>query len=238
MENPQRVQKLLAEAGVCSRRKAEELIERGRVHINGTVATLGAKATYADDVRVDGKKIFFTERLYFLFNKPRGYLTTVRDPKGRKTIMALLPKHTRLFAVGRLDFDTEGLLLITNDGDFSQSIAHPSKEIKKTYLAELNREIVPSDLNRLKKGIRLKETFVKDIHAKKTGERTVTVTLHVGQKHVVKEIFKAIGYKVVHLKRTHIGNLGLGDLAVGKYRSLSSEEIKKIYQIPSWINHG
>jgi len=224
-----RIQKLLAEAGIASRRKAEDLLREGKVKVNGVTKSIGDKATRSDTITVDNKKVIFTEYHYIMLHKPKGYLCTAFDPRKRKTVYELVPKVPGLKHIGRLDQDTTGLLLFTNDGDFFHSIAHPSKEVAKTYIAELNRAFSREDLNRLNKGIRGKKVTVEKVKARTLSNNTVEVTLHVGQKHVVKLLFEELGYNVIGLHRSHVGGLGLGNLQVGKWEELDTKLRSQIF---------
>ncbi len=223
----ERVQKILARAGIASRRKCEELIAEGKVTVNGTAIKLGDQADAAtDDIRVSGARIPRQEALkYYVINKPRGVISTVSDPGGRQTVMHLVPSGARVYPVGRLDRDAEGLVLMTNDGELANRLMHPRYRATKTYHVTLTRDIDRKDVRRLKKGIRVfGRLVVLDKVAVHTPEH-VEITLHEGRKHVVKLIFHKLGYAVARLKRTQIANINLGTLPSGSYRELSRAEL-------------
>jgi 23S rRNA pseudouridine2605 synthase len=223
-----RLQKILA--GVMSRRKTEEYIAAGRVTVNGTVAVLGTKADpEKDDIRLDGQPIRQeSDMRYIMLHKPEKVVTTANDPQNRKTVFDLLPKDLRYFSVGRLDYDTSGLLLLTNDGDFAYRLTHPSHEVKKTYIARVSG--LPNDeaLNAFRAGLPVdgKYTAPCEIRIiKKEPNATVRITLHEGRNRQVRKMCEAMGHPVLSLKRTAVGNLTLGDLVKGEWRYLSSGEI-------------
>ena len=235
----ERLQKILAHAGICSRRKAEEYIANGRVTVNGQLITSpGIKVDPEQDkISVDGKPILKEEKVYILLNKPTGYVTTMSDPQGRPIVTDLLPgiKH-RVFPVGRLDLDSEGALILTNDGAFTNRILHPRYEVNKTYEATVRRVPSPSDLQRLEQGIDIDghKTWPAKLlvlHGKKgqKGTTTIEVVIHEGKKRQVRKMFQAIGHHVVRLKRTAYGNLKLGSLKQGKYRFLTKNDLKKLF---------
>ncbi len=232
-----RLQKVLAAAGVGSRRAGEALIDAGRVEVNGrTVTEQGRRVNPETDViRVDGSRIPPPRRhLYLVLNKPRGVVSTLDDPQGRRTVDDLLAKlrtgkQSRLFHVGRLDTDTEGLLLLTNDGDFAQRLTHPSYEVPKTYLAEVTGVVTPPTVKRLRQGITLDDGPVRPDAVKvvsSTGERSlVKITLHEGRNHIVRRTMETVGHPVVRLSRTGIGPVRLGTLKIGAFRELTREEL-------------
>lgn len=223
----ERVQKILAAAGLGSRRKCEELIAAGRVTVNRVVIKLGDRAdATVDDVRVDGTRIpRFEEKKYYVINKPRNLLSTVSDPKGRPTVVELVPGRTRVYPVGRLDQDVEGLMLLTNDGALANRLLHPRYETPKTYHATLSRDISPRDIARLREGLRIRGRRVAIDHVRVHTPAHVEITLHEGRKHIVKRIFKKLGYVIARLKRTGFANLQLGTLPSGAYRELSKDEL-------------
>ena len=227
-----RLQKVLAQAGVASRRAAENLIARGRVEVNGEVVRAqGVRVDpAADTIRVDGKRIPPQRaHAYVVLNKPRGVVSTMEDPQGRPTVADYLGERGRLFHVGRLDADTEGLLLLTNDGDFAQRMAHPSYEVSKTYLAEVAGQVTPAVLNRLRAGVTLEDGPVQADQAtlvQQVADRSlVRVTLHSGRNRIVRRMFDAVGHPVRKLSRTAIGPVRLGDLKPGAVRDLTREEL-------------
>ncbi|MGC3992539.1 MAG: pseudouridine synthase [Propionicimonas sp.] len=227
-----RLQKVLAQAGVASRRAAEDLIFRGRVEVNGEVVReQGLRVDPATAViRVDGKRIPPQQpHEYVVLNKPRGVVSTMEDPHGRPTVADYLGERGRLFHVGRLDADTEGLLILTNDGDFAQRLAHPSYEVSKTYVAEVAGQVTEATLKRLRTGIRLDDGPVQADQAKLVqglGDRSlVRVTLHSGRNRIVRRMFDAVGHPVRKLSRIAIGPVKLGDLKPGAVRDLTRDEI-------------
>ena len=233
-----RINKFLATSGLASRRKVEEYVLAGRVSVNGQVVKeLGTDVSEKDVVTVDGKKVYLpTTKLYFVVNKPVGYVTTAHDPFERKTVMDLIPNSFgRVFPIGRLDFNTTGMLLFTNDGNFANSIMHPSKEITKKYEATLAKELKREDIAKIEAGIEIdgrKTAPSKVQKLKPLGEERARaiITIHEGRNREVRKLFEAVGNRVVTLKRIQIGKLELGDLPVGKYRKLTKEDIKLIFQ--------
>jgi len=230
-----RLQKILSEMGIASRRASEELILEGRVTVNGQVATLGTKADAAKDhIKLNGKLLLRPEpKVYLIFNKPRGVVTTLRDPEGRPTVKDFLKRiKYRVFPIGRLDYDSEGLLLLTNDGDFAQSLLHPSKKIFKTYLVKAKGEPDEAKIQRLRKGIKLMEGVTAPAKIKKlqkTENNTwFEMSIHEGKKRQIRRMFKEINHPVLKLTRIKFGTLSLGDLKPGGYRFLTAEEIEKM----------
>ncbi|MGM5480984.1 MAG: pseudouridine synthase [Nanobdellota archaeon] len=225
----QRLQKLIAASGYCSRRKAEELIKQGVVSVNGINVTIGDKADPVQDtITVHGEPITFEKKEYYMLHKPLDYITTSSDMYDRKIVTELVDTKARVFPVGRLDRDATGLLLMTNDGDFANKIMHPSREVQKTYIAILTEQFDKSDLDKLLKGIKIEKQNVKADQAIMLENNTVALTVHVGINKVVKRLFKGIGYYVKHLHRTHIGSLAL-DIPAGEYRPLTGEDRKLIF---------
>ncbi len=232
----ERLQKILAKAGVASRREAERMLIEGRVSINGKVVeTLGLKADpLKDHIRVDGRKLpHFEPKVVLLLNKPRNYLSTVKDPKGRPTVMDLLKKlKWRIYPVGRLDFDAEGLLLLTNDGELANLLSHPKFSIPKTYLVKVGGVPDEKKLNRLKKGVKLEDGGAKAVSCHLIREREKNSWLRIvvteGRNHLVKRMFLAIGHPVLKLKRIEYGPVQLGDIPFGQYRFLTPGEMDKL----------
>jgi len=232
----ERLQKILAKAGLASRRSAEQLIRDGRIQVNGQkVQEMGHKADPARDlITCDGKPISYEQKVYILLNKPAGYVTTLSDPQGRPVVTDLLADiPLRLFPVGRLDLDTEGALLMTNDGALANSILHPRFEVKKTYEALVAGSPSAELLKHLEQGIEIEgiPTRPATIQVlKRTPAQTlIKIIIHEGKKRQVRKMFQAIHHRVLHLKRTAYGSLGLGALPLGKYRILSSNDVKKIF---------
>lgn len=224
----QRVQKLLSNYGYCSRRQAEKLIEEGKVKVNNKIISLGDKASETDKIYVDGKLVAQEKKVYLIFNKPVGCITAVKDPRF-KTVMDYIKIKERVFPVGRLDYNTSGLLILTNDGDFANKIMHPRYEIKKTYFVKLNEPVAKQDIISLKKGIKLEDGITSPAEITNIFANNLEITIHEGKKRIVRRMFKALGYYVLFLTRIKIGNLKLGNLKPGKYRPLSKEEIQKIF---------
>lgn len=232
----ERLQKILARAGISSRRRAEEYIRQGRIAVNGSVVSeLGAKADPANDrITFDGKPIVAEEKIYLLLNKPTGYVTTMSDPQGRPKVTDLLTDiPQRVFPVGRLDYDTEGALLLTNDGELGNCIIHPSYEVNKTYVATVAGRPDDEQIRQLERGIILdgQKTWPARIRilAEKKNETTVELIIHEGKKRQVRRMLAAIGHRVKTLKRTAYGELKLGNLPSGSYRVLTLKELKKIF---------
>jgi len=234
----ERVQKILAKAGIASRREAEKIILEGRVTVNGKVIQLGAKADpEKDHIKVDGKRIPRPEpKITLLLNKPRGYLSTVKDPKGRPTVMDLLGKvKWRLYPLGRLDFDAEGLLLLTNDGEIAYHLSHPKFLIPRTYWVKVQGVPGEKKLDLLKKGIRLEDGLAKAQSVQILREREknswIQITVTEGRTHLVKRLFAAIGHPVLKLKRVEYGPIRLGNLPVGHFRFLTPEEVDHLKRL-------
>lgn len=231
-----RIQKLLADAGVCSRRKAEELISQGRVTCNGKVVGIGDKASVKDRLEVDGKMVRQVRNrkfVYIMLNKPRGYVTTTSDELERKCVMDLLDGvEERVFPVGRLDRNSEGLLLLTNDGNFANSITHPSKHISKTYRVTTNPRATEQQLIEMSKPIVIdgRETEPASVVVKTQEEnRTVMlVTIHEGRNRQIRRLCENAGLEVARLRRISVGPLKLGMLKPGAYRELTAEELRAI----------
>jgi len=234
----ERVQKILAKAGIASRREAEKIILEGRVTVNGKVIQLGAKADpEKDHIKVDGKRIPRPEpKITLVLNKPRGYLSTVKDPKGRPTVMDLLGKiKWRLYPLGRLDFDAEGLLLLTNDGEIAYHLSHPKFLIPRTYWVKVQGVPGERKLDLLKKGIRLEDGLAKAQSVQILREREknswIQITVTEGRNHLVKRLFAAIGHPVLKLKRVEYGPIRLGNLPVGHFRFLTPEEVDHLRRL-------
>lgn len=227
-----RINRFLAESGVSSRRGADELIKEGVVKINGKTAELGDEVSVGEDsVYVNGKPVNVIKKFdYYIMNKPKGYVCTVKDDKGRKTVMDLLPSNCkRLFPVGRLDYDTEGLLILTNDGDLTFKLTHPKNEVPKTYLVKTEKPVSEEDLAKLRlgvtiDGVKTKKCNVKLIETLKTGSK-LHITITEGRNRQVRKMFEAVNNNVDFLKRIKIGDLTLTGLDRGQVRPLSAREI-------------
>ena len=228
----QRLQKVLANAGVASRRKAEKLIEDGRVKVNGIPVTeLGSKVSERDKISVDNKPVELKyERMAFILNKPAGYLSTCSDQRNRQTVLELMPKIPGLHPVGRLDKDTTGLIILTNDGDLTFKIAHPKHEIEKEYEAVFDGEFTENHEKILLQGINLDDGKVKPKQVKiiSSNENSSTVRLVIteGRNREVRRIFYYFGFKVKELKRIRIGKINLGILNCGQYKKLTIDQLK------------
>jgi 23S rRNA pseudouridine2605 synthase len=223
----ERLQKVLARVGIGSRRTAEELIAAGRVTVNGDVAVLGRRVhTESDRVEVDGVPIGVREGLvWYLLNKPRGVVTTASDPHAKHTVMELVPSEPRVFPVGRLDADTEGLLLLTNDGDLTHRLTHPSFGVEKEYVAEVNGAPSPADVRRLREGIELEDGTTSPAKAVLTPPNVLTITIHEGRNRQVRRMCDAIGHPVLRLVRTRIGPITDRSLKPGTWRQLTTDEV-------------
>ena len=232
----ERVQKVIAASGYCSRRKAEELIKKGLVYINGDQASLGDKVSGNDYIEVEGNAINEKQdKVYYLLNKPRGVITSTTDDKGRKTVVDIIDTNTRIYPVGRLDYDTTGLLILTNDGELANLLTHPKNNIDKVYITKIEGLITKGNLRTLENGVvidgkKTAKSKAKILRAdKKTNTTVVELTIHEGRNHQVKNMFKALGYNVIKLKRERISFLTVEGLSSRDYRQLSIHEVKKLY---------
>lgn len=239
MEMAQRINRILTEAGLASRRKADELIKSGRVMLNGkTLRELGVKADWGkDSIKVDGREIPKTaEKIYLMLNKPFGYVCTLNDPQKRPIITDLIKDiPQRVYSVGRLDFNSMGLLLLTNDGDFSFQLTHPRYHIPKTYKVTVKGIMTEKDINRLKEGIELEDGFIRVSRASLIGcqgdKSLIRLTITQGKNRIVRRMIEATGYSVIHLVRIGFGNLALGGLKVGRYRHLDPDEVNGLKEM-------
>lgn len=231
----ERLQKVIAYAGVASRRKAEQLIVEGKVKVNGEVIReLGTKVSASDIVEVEGVKLEKEDKVYYLLYKPRGYISAVTDDKGRQTVVDIFGKHVpeRIFPVGRLDYDTSGLLILTNDGEFSNQMTHPKYKIDKTYIARVKGVPDKKGLMALQNGIKLEDGKTAPAKVMMTsfdegGKKAICeITIHEGRNRQVRRMFEAIGTPVVKLKRERFAFLDLGNLTPGEYRELTKHEVK------------
>lgn len=234
-----RINKYIAHAGVASRRKAEELIKQGLVTINGQVVTeLATTVKSGDLVEVEGSPIYNEEKVYYLLNKPRGVISSVSDEKGRKTVIDLLPQvKERIYPVGRLDWDTSGLLILTNDGDFTDKMIHPRNEIDKVYLVRVKGIATKENLRPLTRGIAIdgKKTKPARYNIIKVdpdkNRSLVELIIHEGRNHQVKKMFENVGLLVDKLSRTRFGNLDLTGLRPGEFRRLNKKEISQLHNM-------
>jgi 23S rRNA pseudouridine2605 synthase len=233
----ERLQKILARAGLGSRRVCEELIADGRVTVNGEVAILGRRADVETDaIALDGVTVVVRDDLvYYLLNKPAGFVSTASDPEARPTVVELVPDTPRVFPVGRLDFDTEGLLLLINDGELAHRLAHPSFGVRKTYLADVEGLVGRDATRRLRTGVGLEDgpVIVDRFRVLESagGRSLVEVVLHEGRKHIVRRLLAEVGHPVVRLVRTRFGPIALGDLKPGQRRPLGQDEIGELYRL-------
>jgi len=224
-----RLQKFIAETGLCSRRKAEEMIIAGHVRVNNEIAMIGTDVEPGkDEVMVQGIRLKQEKKVYLMLNKPRGYITTAADPWARKNVLELIHEPVRVFPVGRLDTDTTGILLLTNDGEFANRIMHPSFNVAKTYEATLDRKAEVEDIDKIREGIVIDGHRI-DATARRIGPKRVRITVHTGLNKEIKRIFKRLGFWVRDLHRTDVGGVHLPpSLKEGKYRHLVSSEIEKL----------
>ena len=231
-----RLEKFLSESGIASRRDAKKYISAGRVSVNGEKVLI--PGTHIDpreaEITFDGEPIRGKPKpIYLMLNKPAGYLTTVRDERGRPTVMALVSDITeRIYPIGRLDVDTEGLLLMTNDGDFAHRILHPSHEIEKIYIVWVEGQLNRHEIQRLREGVEIETGTITSAQVnqigKREGQTQFKVVIHEGKKRQIRRMFHAVGHDVVHLKRVGIGSLSLGRLSIGTYRPLTPTEIASL----------
>lgn len=234
----ERLQKKIANSGYCSRRKAEELIKEGKVKVNDKVVTeLGTKVDEKDQITIDDILLEQEQKVYYLLNKPRGVVCTTDDDKNRKIITSLIDTNLRIFPVGRLDYDTTGIILLTNDGELSNLLTHPKSNIEKTYIAKINGKLLPNELMALKKGviidnIKTKKARVKiKSYDKKTDTSIIEITITEGRNHQVKRMFECVNHKVLKLKRERFAFLTLDGLASKDYRLLTIKEVKQLYNL-------
>ena len=231
-----RLQKAISDSGFCSRRKAEEYIINNKVYVNGDlVNTLGTKVNPNDEIIVDGNSITKQDKEYYVFYKPRGVICSTNDDKGRKTVVDFFESNKRLYPVGRLDYDTTGIIFLTNDGDFTNMILHPKNNIPKVYIAKLEGIIDGYSIKKIKSGVMIDNVkIIPDrIKLKSTDKKSntciVEITIHDGKNHEVKRIFESVNHNVIKLKRESIGFIDLTGLKSGEYRKLSIKEVKQLY---------
>jgi 23S rRNA pseudouridine2605 synthase len=228
-----RLNRYIANAGICSRREADKLIVEGLVEVNGkAVNTLGTRIQHSDVVTYKGKRISREKSVYVLLNKPKGFITTVKDPKERRTVMQLVAKacEERIYPVGRLDRDTTGLLLFTNDGELARRLSHPSSNIRKLYQVTLDKPLNKNDLEAIHQGLELDDgkAMVDDVAIVSEDKKTVGIQLHIGRNRIVRRIFESLDYRVQKLDRVTYASLTKKDLPRGKWRYLSEKEILRL----------
>lgn len=235
----ERLQKFIANSGYCSRRKAEELISKGQVYVNGEMVTeLGTKVNGNESILVEGVTLGKqTRKEYYLLNKPRGYICSVSDDKGRKVVTDLINTNERIYPVGRLDYDTTGVLLLTNDGEFANILMHPSNEVEKTYLAIIEGIMTTEEIYKLKDGVVVDGVKVvpKRVKIKKKdlekNKSKVEVTIVEGRNHIVKKMFEEVGHPVNKLTRERLAFLDVKGLQSGEYRYLSNDEVQQLMKL-------
>lgn len=236
----ERLQKIISQAGFASRRAAEKMIEEGRVTVDGVVATLGAQADVSKQmVCVDGNPLNRAEAyVYFLLNKPKGYISTAKDERGRKTVLDLLPEvRERIYPVGRLDNGTEGLLLLTNDGELMNGLLHPAREVWKTYVAQVEGHPTKQALQTLKNGVTLEDGVTAPAKVRvldwdeRSGRTKLEISIHEGKNRQVRRMCEAVGHSVQALKRTEFAGLSLSGVKRGEYRALSADEVAYLYEL-------
>lgn len=239
----ERLQKVIAASGYASRRKAEMLIQEGRVLVNGEVVNqLGFKVDTKDKITIDGVLLEKESKVYFLLNKPREVVCTTFDDKNRKIITSLIDTDFRIFPVGRLDYDTTGLVILTNDGEFANLIMNPKNKIEKVYIAKIDGKLLPGEVMALKKGvvidgIKTRKARVKIRKYDKISDTSIIeIGITEGRNHQVKRMFNEVGHKVLKLKREKIGFLTLEGLASKEYRVLTSKEVRQLYNLA--VNEG
>lgn len=234
----ERLQKVIANSGYCSRRKAEELISKGKVYVNGErVTELGTKVDKTDAIEVEGKVLSLEEdKVVYLLNKPRGIISSVSDDKGRKTVVDLIDTKKRIYPIGRLDYDTTGIILLTNDGELANTLMHPNNKVEKKYVAKLNKYFEISDLKKLEHGIKVDgvKCIPTRVKIKKNDKEKdysiIEISIVEGRNHIIKRVFMELNYLVDKLTRIEYAFLNLDGLKSGEYRQLSIKEVKKLYE--------
>ena len=236
----ERLQKAIANSGICSRRKAEELIIAGKVEVNGKLVTeLGTKVNDKDEIVVDGKLIEKEEKVYFLLNKPRGVVSTVSDEKNRTTVVDIIDTDKRIYPIGRLDYDTTGVLILTNDGEFANLMMHPKNEIDKVYLAKVQGIVTGNEVKQLENGVLIEgiKVYSSRVKVKKIDKEKeqsfIEITIHEGKNHQVKKMFESVNLPVIKLTREKIAFLTVNNLKSGEYRKLNNKEIHQLYNLAS-----
>lgn len=232
--NGERLQKVLARAGIGSRRVCDELIEEGRVTVNGEVARLGQRVDVESDrISVDSVPVGVLPGLvHYLVNKPAGVVVTASDPEGRPTILDLVPPEPRVFSVGRLDFATEGLIVLTNDGELSQLLTHPSHGVEKEYLAQVRGEVTPGAIRALREGVEIEPgVTTQPARVANVGDNVLKIVIHEGKNRQVRRMCDAVSLPVIRLVRTRIGSISDTQLAPGSYRHLTQDEVRVLSEV-------
>ncbi|MBO5376565.1 MAG: rRNA pseudouridine synthase [Bacilli bacterium] len=232
----ERLQKVIANSGIASRRKAEELILAGKVRVNGEVVLeLGTKVSDTAKIEVNGELISKEDKVYYILNKPRGVITSTKDEHDRKTVVDLIEEDKRIYPVGRLDYDTTGLIILTNDGELANRLMHPKNEIDKVYIAKIKGILNPKELMTLKNGVIIDgvKTSRSRVKTRKFDKQTdtsiVEIVIHEGKNHQVKKMFEAVNHEVLKLKRERVAFLDLTGLKSGEYRKLNPKEVATLY---------
>ncbi len=234
-----RISKVIANSGYTSRRNADKLITDGKVLINGEKAVLGQKVSNDDIITIDGKIIEKDSHNYeyYILNKPRGVISTSSDEKGRKTVIDLIDTNTRIYPVGRLDYDTTGAIILTNDGELTNKLIHPKNKVDKVYLAKIKGIITGTDIHKLENGVKIDNYKTSPARVKlksfdkKTNTSMVLLTIHEGHNHQVKKMFEVIGFDVIKLTRLSFAGIDVKSLKSGEYRKLSLKEVQKLYSL-------
>lgn len=232
----ERLQKIIANRGYCSRRDAEELILQGKVTVDGQIIQeLGFKTSPNADVKIDGKSLEKEDLVYYLLYKPKSVISSVKDDRGRTTVVDLIDEERKIFPVGRLDYDTTGLILLTNDGQLNQNLTHPKNEIEKKYLAKVKGKLNNEDLKKLRTGVIIDnyKTAPAKVKLKSytNGKSLVEISIHEGKNQQVKKMFASLGKELLKLKREELAFLDLKGIPIGKYRKLKIKEVKKLYAL-------
>lgn len=233
----ERLQKVIAQSGITSRRKAEELIKNGKVKVNGKIATIGMNVSSNDTIEVMGKVISKEDKVYYLLNKPRGVVCSVTDDKNRKTVVDLINSDKRIYPVGRLDYDTTGVLILTNDGNLASILMHPKNKIERSYYVRVEGKVIGDDIHKLERGVLIDGVIRRPDRVKlrkydsSSNSSYLTITLHEGRNHEVKKMFLAVNHPVMKLKRERFAFLDVNSLKSGEYRKLHPKEVAKLYSL-------
>lgn len=226
-----RLNKYISLCGICSRRSADKLIKLGKVTVNNeAIIDLGTKINITDIIKIKNEVISLEKKIYIILNKPKGYVTTVKEQFQRASILDLIFVKERVYPVGRLDMNSEGLIILTNDGDFANKVIHPSKHISKTYEIKVNKEIKNDFIDKLEKGVDIGGYITLKAIVKKISKDTIHITIFEGKNRQIRRMCDKLGYKVINLKRISIGRLTLGDLKSGEYKVVTYEYLKRIFE--------